>query len=111
VIIVLSALNADAISLLAGMAMVLGSEVGTTIKFLLISIKGIPDKKRVAVSNVSFNIICALIVFIFLKPIDVLIQKGIGISDPLTSVVFFQTLINIISIILFTPFLHPISSY
>ena len=109
VIIVLSALNAGAIPLLAGMAMVLGSEVGTTIKFLLISIKGIPDKKRVAVGNVSFNVICALLVFIFLKPIDVLIQKVIGIADPLTAVVFFQTLINIFSILIFTPFLHPIS--
>ncbi len=109
VIIVLSALHAGAIPLLAGMAMVLGSEVGTTIKFLLISIKGIPDKKRVAVGNTSFNVICALLVFIFLKPIDILIQKVIGIADPLTAVVFFQTLINLISILLFTPFLHPIS--
>ncbi|HEX5112885.1 MAG TPA: Na/Pi symporter, partial [Saprospiraceae bacterium] len=109
VIIVLSALNAGAIPLLAGMAMVLGSEVGTTIKFLLISIKGIPDKKRVAVGNVSFNIICALLVFIFLQPVDVLIQKVIGIADPLIAVVFFQTLINIISILIFSPFLRPIS--
>lgn len=110
VIIVLSALNADAISLQAGMAMVLGSEVGTTLKFLLISMRGIPDKKRVAVGNVSLNVICALLVFIFLKPIDLLIQKVFGIEDPLTAVVFFQTLINIISILLFTPFLQPISA-
>ena len=108
-IIVLSALNVEAISLLAGMAVVLGAEIGTTLKFLLASVKGIPDKKRVAVGNTAFNVVIALIVLTLLKPIDHLIQDVIGLKDPLISVVFFQSLVNIIAILIFTPFLHPIS--
>src|SRR6187401_3575336 len=105
-VIVLSALNAEAISLLAGMAIILGSEVGTTLKFLLASVKGIADKKRVAVGNLAFNVIIALLIALFLVPIDHLIREIVGINDPLIAVAFFQTLVNVIAIIIFTPFLN-----
>jgi len=108
-VIVLSALNVHAISLLAGMAIILGSEVGTTLKFLLASIKGIPDKKRVAVANTAINVIIALVIALVLVPIDQLIRDVLDIKDPLIAVAFFQTLVNVIAIIIFTPFLNPIS--
>lgn len=51
VAITLTALHSDAITLLAAMAMVLGSEVGTTIKLILAALNGIAAKKRVALGN------------------------------------------------------------
>ncbi len=108
-VIVLSALNAQAIPLLTGMAVILGSEVGTTLKFLLVSLRGNSDKKRVAVANTLFNVLMALLIYLLLVPIDHLIRLTIGIHDPLISIVFFQSLVNVIAILVFAPFLHPIS--
>ena len=66
VAIVLSALHVNAISLFAAMAIVLGSEIGTTVKLILASLKGVAVKKRVALGNLLFNVINALLIFIFL---------------------------------------------
>lgn len=47
----LSALNANAITLLVATAIALGSEIGTTLKLFIASAKGISVKKRVALGN------------------------------------------------------------
>lgn len=103
--IVLSALYIHAISLLDASAIVLGSEVGTTMKLLLASVKGLPAKKRVALGNLLFNSIIAVLIFIFLFPVNRFIKETIGIKDNLLALVFFQSLVNILSIFLFYPLL------
>jgi phosphate:Na+ symporter len=103
--IVLSALNANAIGLFAATAVVLGAEIGTTLKLLLASANGTPVKKRVALGNVLFNTISILLVFIALAPINRFVTDVIGIKDNLLALVFFQSLVNIAGIILFYPFL------
>ena len=105
VVITLSALNAGAVSLTAAMAIVLGAELGTTIKLLLASIKGIPAKKRVSLGNLIFNSITVLIVLVFLTPLHRFITEVIGIKDNLIALVFFQSLVNLVGIVLFYPFL------
>lgn len=105
--ILLSALHANAIGLFAATAVALGSEAGTAIKLLLASVKGLPDKKRVAYGNLIFNIVTSLIVFIFLLPVNRFITGVLGISDDLLALVFFQSLVNVLAIILFYPFLKP----
>lgn len=106
VAIVLSALHADAITLYAGMALVLGSEVGTTVKLLVASMRGVPAKKRVAFGNFFFNTIIIGVVLIFLQPVYALVTNGIGLTNPLTALVFFQTFINVAGVLLFFPFLN-----
>lgn len=103
--IVLSALYANAISLFAATAIVLGAEIGTTLKLLLASAKGIAAKKRVALGNVLFNTINILIIFAVLSPVNRFITDVVGIRDNLLALVFFQSLVNLIGIILFYPFL------
>jgi len=105
VAIVLSALHANAISLFAATAIVLGSEIGTTIKLVLASVKGIAAKKRVALGNLLFNTINTGIIFIFLLPLNRFITGVVGIKDNLLALVFFQSLVNLAGIILFYPFL------
>ena len=106
VAIILSALNVSAISLFAATAMVIGAEIGTTLKLILASVKGLPSKKRVALGNFLFNIITAIIMLIFLWPVNRFITEAVGISDNLLALVFFQSLLNLLGILLFYPFLN-----
>lgn len=104
--IVLSALHANAIGLYAATAIVLGSEIGTTLKLLIASAGGIPAKKRVALGNFLFNVITSILVIIFLHPIINLITDVVGIKNNLIALVAFQTFVNILGIVLFFPFLN-----
>ena len=107
----LSALHAGAINLHDSMAITLGSEVGTTIKLFIASIKGSAVKKRVALGNFLINVITVSLVMLFLTPIHRLITEVIGIKDDLIALVFFQSLINIFGIILFYPLLNVLGRF
>ncbi len=103
----LSALHAEAIGFAPAAAIVLGSETGTTIKILLGSIGGIAAKKRVALGNFFFNIFLTVLAFALLKPTLLLITDVFKIKDPLIGLVTFSTLTNLVSIMIFIPFLNP----
>lgn len=102
----LSALHVGAIDFPSAAAIVLGSETGTTMKILISGIGGTAAKKRVVFGNLLFNIVLTVIAFIFLKPILLLINNTFGISNPLIGLVSFSTLINLLSVIIFLPFLN-----
>lgn len=109
--LVLAALHANAIELEPAMAIVLGAEVGTTIKLLLASAKGIPAKKQVALGNFLMNTIISLLLVFFLNPISLFINETLGVKNHVLALVVFQTLVNIISIIIFYPFLNPFGKF
>lgn len=111
VVIVLSALYANIIPIETAVVIVLGAELGTTIKLLLGSIGGIAAKKRVAFGNIIFNIVSSLIGFVFLSPIIHLLQYVFGISDPVMILVSFQTFINILGVLLFYFFLNRLGDF
>jgi phosphate:Na+ symporter len=93
------------------MAITLGSEVGTTIKLFIASIKGTAVKKRVALGNFLINVITVSLVLLFLSPINRLITEIIGIKDNLIALVFFQSFVNIFGIILFYPLLNVLGRF
>lgn len=109
--IVLSALYVNAIGLLPGMAIALGSEIGTTVKLLLASSGGLAAKKRVALGNVLINSITSLLLFIILKPVHLFITGTAGITDPVIALVVFQTFTNLFGILLFFPFLGVLGKF
>lgn len=111
VAITLTAIFAGALTLHDGAAVVIGSEIGTTIKILLWGLKGSADKKRVAWGNFIYNVFTAVIAFLALDWLLYFIQHIVKINDPLIGLVFFQTFINILSIILFIPFLHVLTNW
>lgn len=111
IVILLGALYANAISLYAATGMVLGSEIGTTLKFLLASVKGVADKKRVALGNFLFNVITSLLVLIILQPVNDFITGFIGVKNTLLALTFFQSLINLMGIVLFFPFLNLFAGF
>lgn len=108
IVIILSALNAKILPIDTAVAVVLGAELGTTVKVVIGSIGGIAAKKRVALGNALFNIVSSLIGFVFLTQIIFILQRWIGIKDPLIILVAFQTFINITGAILFYFFLNKL---
>lgn len=109
--ITLSALHAGAFPLLPAMAIVLGSEVGTTMKLFVAGLKGNAAKKRVAMGNFIFNGSNVLLVLLFIVPLYQFITKTLDIAYPIYALVFFQMLVNIIGIILFYPFLNIVARF
>jgi phosphate:Na+ symporter len=111
VALTLTAIYTGVLTFPLAVAIVIGSEVGTTIKILLWGVKGSVDKKRVAWGNFIYNIFTSIIAYIFLYKIIYFIENIVGITDPLIGLVFFQSLINFLSILLFVPFLNLFSNW
>lgn len=107
VAILLSALYNNLIPFENAAAIIVGSELGTTLKFLISSIGGIPDKKRVAWGNFILNLVTMIFASLLIHPLIWFIQEIITIKDKLTGLVLFQTGINQISILIFFPILGP----
>lgn len=104
--IALTALYTSSITLPAAAALVIGSEVGTSLKTWISGLSGSPEKKRAGYGNLYFNIFTTVFAFIGLHPLLAFIRNQLGIKDPLISLVMFQTLINLLTIIAFLPFIN-----
>lgn len=109
--LMLSALYTDAITLYIATAFVLGAEIGTTFKLFLAAAKGLAVKKRVAMGNFLFNIATALVILVFLGPVNHLISDVMRIDDKLLALVFFQSFVNITGIFLFYPLLGVLGRF
>jgi len=107
----LSALYTNAISLPIAMGIILGSEIGTTLKMFIASANGVAAQKRMALGNFLFNTITACVMFLLLVPVSNLMSGVAGIRDSMIALVFFQTLTNIVSILLFFPFLNKVGQF
>lgn len=111
VAITLTAVHNHLIPFESAAAMVIGSEVGTTLKFLLGSIGGIPDKKRVAWGNFLLNFFTMVMAALLLQPLVHFIQHLCQVRDPLIGIVLFQTIINFLAMMIFFPFLGPFARF
>lgn len=109
--ITLSALFAKAIPFDLAVAVVIGSELGTSLKLVLAAAGSSPEKKRVAAGNILLNLVTTIIAFVFMYPLIRLINDGLGVRDPLQALVGFQMAINIAATLAFFPFLSHISRY
>ncbi|MFM2134764.1 MAG: hypothetical protein RL021_164 [Bacteroidota bacterium] len=103
--ILLSALHAHAIPLEHAAAAVVGSEIGTAIKLLFGSVSGSADKRRFAWGNFVFNVLSTVAGAVLLFPLVKLIRDFLFPDDPLMTLVAFQSVVNLISVVLCYPFL------
>lgn len=110
-VITLSALHSNIIPLEAAVAMIIGNDLGTTITVLLGAIKGVPSKKRVALSHFLFNFISGTFALIFLFPILYFITNIISIKDSLIILVAFHSSFNFIGILIILPFIGPFAKF
>jgi len=109
VAIVLGGLNSGALGLYAATAVVLGAEIGTTVKFLFVARGSDATVRRVAVGNFLYNLLNAVVMLLLLKPVNRFIFRSLAIENPLTALAFFQTLINLTAIAICAPLLNASS--
>lgn len=109
--ITLTALYNNVLPIEQAAGIIIGSELGTTVKILLGSIGGRPDKKRVALANFIFNGLTLVVACLILFPLIHAVQALIAGENVLLQLVAFQTSINIIALFLFFPFLGHFASW
>jgi phosphate:Na+ symporter len=103
--ITLTALHSNVIPFESAAGIIIGSELGTSLKLWLGAVGGMPDKKRVAIANIIFNFASTVIATVLLHALIWFIRHALRIGDPLIGLVSFQTIINILAIIAFYPFI------
>lgn len=93
-------------------ALVLGSNIGTTIDAVLSSLNASTNAKRAAFVHVAFNICGTIIALIFFKPflrfVDLLVPKIPG-ENLTTHIAMLHTVFNLFTTILFLPFVKQIA--
>jgi phosphate:Na+ symporter len=109
--ITLSALYANVIPFPLAAAVIIGSELGTSLKLVLAAVGGSAEKKQLAAGNILLNFVTTILAFVFLYPIIYLVQEWIGIDNPLLGLVAFQMVINLAAAVLFFPVLGPVSRW
>jgi phosphate:Na+ symporter len=110
-VITLSALYAGIIPFPLAASVVIGSELGTSLKLVLATAGGSASKKQLAAGNILLNLFTTVLAFVFLDQAIWFVRSFIGIKDPLHALVAFQMTINLASALLFFPFLHPIARW
>lgn len=109
--IILSALYVHILNFEQAAAMVIGTNIGTTVTAMLGSIGGIPDKKRVALAHFIFNFLTAFAAFILL-PFLTEFLMGIQTlkNDEVTALALFHTIFNILGVALLLPFISVMAN-
>lgn len=107
-VITLTALAASAINFEQAALLVIGQNIGTTVKAYVVTIGGTVQAKRTAITHISFNVITAIIAFVLLPLLTSLIdtiRPLINDNDWTISLAIFSTLIYVVAIIFVLPFL------
>ncbi len=108
----LSALHAGIISLPIGMAVVLGTNIGTTSTAILASLGGKSGKRQVAATHLFFNLYSSFIGFIFFTPFLIFITEVLWYrDDPVTGLALYNILFNIVTGVLALPFVNWFTEY
>jgi phosphate:Na+ symporter len=111
IVIILSSLNAGVIDLTQGAVLVIGSNIGTTVTVGVGALKGIADKKRLALAHFIFNVVTGLLFFVF---IDAVIRFMFALhvfEDPLLQLVLLSTIIKTGGVVLFFPFIGHLEQW
>lgn len=109
VVTTLTALYAGAITFDQAAILVIGQNVGTTLKALLASIGSSTPAKRTAAAHIMFNIVTGIVAFMFLPFIIQFVyylSEWLHIQDLAISLAIFHTVFNLIGIILVVIFIQ-----
>ena len=110
--ITLSALYAHILSFDQSAAMLIGTNVGTTVTALLGGIGGIPDKKRAAFAHLLFNVITGFVAYMLLPLLSFFLMDTLDLKEhPTVALALFHTIFNFLGVILLTPFIPLMARY
>jgi phosphate:Na+ symporter len=98
---VLVLLDDGLLTLVAAGALVIGMDLGTTLKSVLATLGGSTAMRRTAVAHVGYNLVTAVLALPLLAALPVL-ERVLG--DAPTALVAFHTLFNLSGVVLFLPF-------
>lgn len=105
--VILSALHSGLFDFTEATAMVIGTNMGTTVTVMIGAVGGSTVKKRVGMGHFLFNLITAIVATVLLPLLNRLVFDVMGLhSDPVTGLAMFHTLFNLMGVILFIPFLN-----
>lgn len=103
--IFLSSLAAGIITLEQGFYLVIGSDLGTTITAIIGTAQGNAIRRKVGWSQFFFNVITAVLALLLLPVLTFVLLRWLRIADPLIALVAFQSLFNLVGILVLLPFL------
>lgn len=107
----LAALNAQILALPEAVALIIGADLGTTSTTALGSLFGGTIKKQLAMAHILFNVVVDLTAFIVMLPLLPLLLELLNVQDPLYSLVAFHTVMNLLGLLAFTPFIKPFTAF
>ena len=110
-IMALAAVDAQIIALTEAAALIIGADLGTTSTTVLASITGNTIKRKLAFAHFIFNFFVDFAAFFLLLPILPAMLAFASISDPLYSLVAFHSLINVLGVAAFLPFMQHFSNW
>lgn len=108
VVTTLAALNTGVIGFDQAAALVIGQNVGTTVKAVLASIGASVPAKRTSLAHIFFNVgtgIVALLTLPLLSQAVFLIGDLFAVTDAAVLIAIFHTLFNIVGLLIFVPFI------
>jgi len=106
IMITLTALHADLLTLPNAAAVAIGADLGTTTTVMIGAVFGSAVKKQVATGHFVFNLVIAALAFTLLTPL-LMAVRAVGLSDPLYALVAFHSLFNLIGLLIFVPLTVP----
>lgn len=109
-VIILSALSSGIIDFESSAAMVIGSDLGTTITALLGGLGGTIVKRQVAFSHFLFNLVTDLVAYSLLGVLIYIVKDIYSIEDDLMGLVALHSTFNLLGILMFLPFIKSFAS-
>ena len=110
-LLTLSSLYSGLIGLQDAAAIMIGANLGTTSTVILAGLYGSVIKKQLALAHFLFNIVASFFAFLVLLPLLQLFATWMTDIDPLYTLVGFYTLVNLVGLMLFLPFLNAYSQW
>lgn len=110
VVTTLAALNTGVIGFDQAAALVIGQNVGTTVKAVLAAIGASVPAKRTSMAHIFFNVgtgVVALLTLPLLTQVVFLIGDLFAVTDAAVLIAIFHTLFNVVGLLLFVPFIKP----
>lgn len=110
VALTLTALYSGAIGLEQGAYLVIGQNLGTTVKAILAAAGASTPARRTALAHIIFNAAIGLVAFLltsYLLTLSIALGRWLDTEDPSVTLALFHTFFNLIGAALFLPFTAP----
>lgn len=110
VALTLTALFSGAINLEQAAYLVIGQNLGTTVKAILASLGASVPAQRTAVAHILFNLAAAALAFVAARQLldaSLILGDWLNNDDPAFILALFHTIFNLLGALLFLPFLTP----